>query len=80
MTSEGDGHGTYSEATHEDRHKYVWRTTAYRLKEALRCHVVDPGFADDLERAQVDMRAFFDDDMPEWDDACWRRVRRRLEF
>lgn len=37
------------------------RTTADRLKDALREHAPDPAFADDLEAARADLRASFTD-------------------
>jgi prevent-host-death family protein len=45
------------------------RTTADRLKAALREHVADPDFADDLEAARVDLRASFTDEVRSWPDA-----------
>lgn len=45
------------------------RTTADRLKEALREHAADPGFADDLEAARIELRAAFTDEVRAWPDA-----------
>lgn len=44
------------------------RTTAERLKEALR-HRPDPAFADDVEAARRDLRAAFTDEVRTWPDA-----------
>jgi prevent-host-death family protein len=45
------------------------RTTADRLKEALRDHAPDPAFADDVEAARADLRASFTDEVHTWPDA-----------
>jgi len=45
------------------------RTTAGRLKDALREHPPDPAFADDLEAARADLRASFTDQVRTWPDA-----------
>jgi prevent-host-death family protein len=44
------------------------RTTAERLKEALRQHPADPGFADDLEAAHMDLRSAFTAEVRTWPD------------
>lgn len=44
------------------------RTTADRLKEALREHAVDPAFVDDLEAVHADLRAVFTDEVRSWPD------------
>lgn len=45
------------------------RTTAARLKDALRHNPPDPAFADDLDRARADLRALFTDEVHAWPDA-----------
>ena len=45
------------------------RTTADRLKAALRDLTPDPAFADDLEAARADLRASFTDEVRTWPDA-----------
>jgi prevent-host-death family protein len=45
------------------------RTTADRLKEALRDRAADPAFADDLEAVHADLRAAFSDEVRSWPDA-----------
>jgi prevent-host-death family protein len=45
------------------------RTTADRLKDALRKHPADPAFADDIEAAQAELRASFSDGVHAWPDA-----------
>jgi prevent-host-death family protein len=42
------------------------RTSADRLKAALRDHPADAGFADDLEAAHAGLRAAFSDEVREW--------------
>jgi len=42
------------------------RTSADRLKAALREHPVDAGFADDLVRANADLRSAFSDQVRGW--------------
>ncbi|WP_239396538.1 type II toxin-antitoxin system Phd/YefM family antitoxin [Frankia sp. CiP3] len=44
------------------------RTTADRLKDALREHTPDPAFADDLEAIRADVRASFTDQVRTWPD------------
>ncbi|WP_239308639.1 MULTISPECIES: type II toxin-antitoxin system Phd/YefM family antitoxin [unclassified Frankia] len=44
------------------------RTTADRLKDALREHAPDPAFADDLEAVRADVRASFTDQVRTWPD------------
>lgn len=45
------------------------RTTADRLKEALRDRAADPAFADDLEAVHTDLREAFTDEVRSWPDA-----------
>jgi prevent-host-death family protein len=45
------------------------RTAADRLKDVLREHPADRGFADDLESARADLRAAFSDEVRTWPDA-----------
>ena len=45
------------------------RTTADRLKDAIRDHAPDPGFADDVEAARAEMRSAFTDEVRTWPDA-----------
>lgn len=45
------------------------RTTADRLKDALRDHAPDSSFADDLETVRAEMRASFVDQVRTWPDA-----------
>ncbi len=42
------------------------RTAADRLKNALRDHAADPAFADDVEAARADVRAFLTDEVRTW--------------
>lgn len=42
------------------------RTSAERLKAALRDNPADEGFADDLEAAHADLRAAFTDEVRGW--------------
>lgn len=42
------------------------RSSADRLKAALRDNPADPGFADDLERAHDDLRSAFGDEVRGW--------------
>jgi prevent-host-death family protein len=44
------------------------RTTADRLKEALRDRPADPAFADDLEALHADLQAAFSDEVRSWPD------------
>jgi prevent-host-death family protein len=45
------------------------RTTAERLKAALRDHAPDPAFADDVDAARAEMRSFWIDEVRAWPDA-----------
>jgi prevent-host-death family protein len=45
------------------------RTTADRLKAAIRDHAADPRFADDLEAARAQIRSAFPDEVRAWPDA-----------
>jgi prevent-host-death family protein len=45
------------------------RSTADRLKDALRSHPVDAAFADDVEAGQADLRISFSDKVRTWPDA-----------
>ncbi len=45
------------------------RTTADRLKEALREQSADPDFADDVEAARSDLRSAFTHEVRTWPDA-----------
>jgi prevent-host-death family protein len=45
------------------------RTAADRLKDALRDHAPDPGFADDVEAARADLRSAFTSEVRTWPDA-----------
>lgn len=45
------------------------RTTADRLKEALRDHAPDAAFADEVEAARADLRSSFTDEVQVWPDA-----------
>lgn len=45
------------------------RTTADRLKDALRDHAADPRFADDLEAVRAQLRSAFPDVVRTWPDA-----------
>jgi prevent-host-death family protein len=42
------------------------RTSADRLKAALREHPADAGFADDVAAAHADLRSAFDDEVRGW--------------
>lgn len=42
------------------------RTTADRLKDAMRDRPADPGFADDLEALRADLRSAFTDEVRGW--------------
>jgi prevent-host-death family protein len=42
------------------------RTSADRLRAALRDNPADAGFADDLERAHDELRSAFDDEVRAW--------------
>lgn len=42
------------------------RTSADRLKAALREHPADPEFADDLAAVRADLRSAFTDEVREW--------------
>jgi prevent-host-death family protein len=42
------------------------RTSADRLKDALREHPADEGFADDLEAAHASLRSAFSDEVRGW--------------
>lgn len=42
------------------------RTSADRLKAALREHPADPGFADDLASVRTDLRSAFTDEIRQW--------------
>ena len=42
------------------------RTSAERLKAALRDNPADEGFADDLEAARADLREMFTDEVSGW--------------
>ena len=44
------------------------RTSADRLKEALRTHAPDPAFADAVEAARAELRAFSSDEVRTWPD------------
>jgi len=44
------------------------RTTANRLKDALRDNAADPAFADDVAAARMDLRAAFTDEVRAWPD------------
>jgi prevent-host-death family protein len=42
------------------------RTSADRLKDAMRSNPADADFADDLERARADLRSTFGDEVRGW--------------
>jgi prevent-host-death family protein len=45
------------------------RTTADRLKDALRSTPADPGFADELEASRAELRTLSVDEVRAWPDA-----------